>query len=235
MKSNGFPRMTFALVETDLCVKATESVWTAIPLDNGSPKIPVAIRETSIFSYFQRHFERRLRNRMWQLGNSQNKIESSFRAPRITVRDGATRNPGISRTSGCRSRIASGTSFHRHDGKDATYFFSEILTHDIGLQGNKLLPAHPVDSQNFRVLTELNAFRVSDTLLYLSTQYGLTIWHGNKTTAKKGQRVFGENGERQMLIRWKLKAVRDVGSAWLLVLLAMASYARAQSEAELIA
>jgi hypothetical protein len=72
--------MTFALVETDLCVKATESVWTAIPLDNGSPKIPVAIRETSIFSYFQRHFERRLRNRMWQLGNSQNKIESSFRA-----------------------------------------------------------------------------------------------------------------------------------------------------------
>ena len=38
-----------------------------------------------------------------------------------------------------------------------------------------------------------------------------------------------------MLNRWKLKAVRDVGSAWLLVQLAMASYARAQSEAELIA
>jgi len=36
-KSNGFARMTFALVETDLCVKATESVWTAIPLDNDSP------------------------------------------------------------------------------------------------------------------------------------------------------------------------------------------------------
>ena len=38
-----------------------------------------------------------------------------------------------------------------------------------------------------------------------------------------------------MLNRWKLKAARDVGSAWLLVLLAMASYARAQSEADLIA
>jgi len=38
-----------------------------------------------------------------------------------------------------------------------------------------------------------------------------------------------------MVIRWKLKQMHDVGFAWLFVLLAITSYARAQSEAELVA
>jgi len=45
---------------------------------------------------------------------------------------------------------------------------------------NKLPTAYPIDSQNFRVLTELNAFRVFDIRIYSGTPYGLKIRHGNQ-------------------------------------------------------
>jgi hypothetical protein len=47
--------------------------------------------------------------------------------------EGATRNPEIVGAGlkpapiGCRSRIGSGTSFHRHDDSGGTFFFSELL------------------------------------------------------------------------------------------------------------
>jgi len=90
------------------------------------------------------------------------------------------------------------------------------------------------------VLTELNAFRAVLDAVCLAlglcvsgnAQYGSR--HGDKSTEKR-RKIFGENGEDQMLNRWRLEMVRDSGFVSLLVLLAMTPYARAQSEAELIA
>src|SRR4030095_13747241 len=85
------------------------------------------------------------RPRYCALGSSQNGPTS------LSFPSGASRNPGISKASGCRSRILSGTIFHRHDGKQPVNLHRTLAPeHDRALVPDRkadksMLRTFPVD------------------------------------------------------------------------------------------